>query len=633
MGLAMGAVVAGRYRVCARLGEGGMGSVYEVEDLYHPGTVWAMKELLDDPSATDEDTLTAHARFDAEIALMRRLSHPRIPAFAASFSDGGQRYFVMDFIPGANLEERLEGARGTLPEREVLRWMADVCEALGYLHSQRPAIIVRDLKPANIMVTPQGDARLIDLGIARTYKPGKLSNTENLGTMTYASPEHLGHTQTDARSDIYSLGATMYHLLTGAEPKPMETPLPGSLRRLCPTLSDQTEQVVIRAMQLSPAQRFQSATELREALLRSLSALNRSSASRRSPTKPATPIPDARATLVVPTVKATAPAATAVGAAVPVPSAVGTATPATGGRVCPRCGFVNRRAARFCARDGSPLTATSSRGLARQPGAAPTTTPVLTATGTAELNLQRATETFAAGKHAQAIRHSEAAIAQGRATHDVYLLLGRARRAVGRHAEAADAFEAAARLRPSADALAEEGQARRTAGQLTQAQIAYTKARQLDPRNPDIGYELGRVCLELGQLSLADGELRESLALRPPDAAEHAPTLIALARVHLARGESSEAVALLRRAVAADASTWEAHFELGRIQLAQQRPSEALRALERAAKLAPDSAPLQTALGVCYHALGRRVPAREALRRAVALDPNDTEAKRLLRQI
>src|SRR5215469_3703656 len=273
MGLAMGAVVKGRYRVRARLGVGGMGSVYQVDDLHRPGAVYAMKELLDDEGESTDDIVAAHARFDAEIALMRRLAHPRIPAFVESFGDGGQRYFVMEFIPGTNLEERLERATGVLSEREVLGWMAAICEALTYLHSQQPAIIVRDLKPANIMVTPQGDARLIDLGIARTYKPGKLSNTENLGTMTYASPEHLGHTQTDARSDIYSLGATMYHLLTGAEPKPMETPTPGSLRRLHPAVSAETEQVVIQAMQLDPARRFQSAVELRAALLRCLAAL------------------------------------------------------------------------------------------------------------------------------------------------------------------------------------------------------------------------------------------------------------------------------------------------------------------------------------------------------------------------
>ena len=163
-------------------------------------------------------------RFDEEITLLSRLSHPRIPAFVDRFTEGGRRYFVMEYIPGMTLEQRQEQTHAPLPERDVLTWMIGVCDVLAYLHSQRPPIIVRDLKPGNIMVTPSGDVRLIDFGIARTYKAGKASNTENLGTMTYASPEHLGQTQTDARSDIYSLGATIYHLLTNTEPVPLETP-------------------------------------------------------------------------------------------------------------------------------------------------------------------------------------------------------------------------------------------------------------------------------------------------------------------------------------------------------------------------------------------------------------------------
>ena len=636
MGLAMGAVVAGRYRVRARLGEGGMGSVYSVEDLYQPGAIWAMKELLDDAGAPEDEILAANQRFDAEIALMRRLSHPRVPRFIESFSDGGRRYFVMDFIAGSNLEERLEHTRGPLPERDVLRWTAQICEALAYLHGRQPAVIVRDLKPANIMVTPQGDARLIDLGIARTYKPGKMTNTENLGTMTYASPEHLGHTQTDARSDIYSLGATLYHLLTGVEPKPMETPAPGSLLRLRPALSPETERIVIRAMQLDPKQRFQTAAEMRDALLRCEARLAPPPA-RKTATPAGTSTSGSRAaapaTVQVPAVSP--PSGTARRATSPAPAPVMGAVAVKNARVCPRCGFANRRNARFCARDGTPLqpgvtaTAATGAGTRARPAAAPATTPVLTATGTAELSLQRATEAFAAGKPAQTIRHSEAAIAQGRATYEVYLMLGRARRAVGRAAEAAEAFESAARLRPTVEALMEEGQARREAGQLAEAQVAFTKARALDPRNPAISYELGRVALELGQLSLAEGELRDALALRPNDV----PTLVALGNLQAARKEWSEAAETLRQAIAADGSSAEAHLELGRLLLARQRPSEALRPLETAARLGPSSADVQTTLGICYHALGRRTPAREALQRALVLEPGNAEAKRLLRHM
>src|SRR5215469_16376589 len=271
MGLQAGTILKGRYgryRIVSRLGEGGMGSVYQAEDLAHPGVYWAIKELLDDTTAPPEDVEWAKQRFEAEIKLMRDegLHHPRMPAYRDDFSEGGHRFLVMEYIPGMNLEERQLRAHAPLPEREVLRWMIEICDVLDYLHHQKPPIIVRDLKPANVMITPDDDARLIDFGIARRYKPGQRTNTENLGTMTYASPEHLGRTQTDERSDIYSLGATMYHLLTNQEPTPLETPYPGKLRQYQSTLSPSTEAAVIKSMQIDPAGRFQSVKAMREAL-------------------------------------------------------------------------------------------------------------------------------------------------------------------------------------------------------------------------------------------------------------------------------------------------------------------------------------------------------------------------------
>ena len=171
-----------------------------------------------------------------------------------------------------------------------------VCEALTYIHTRTPPIILRDLKPGNIMVTDENDVFLIDFGIARRWNPNKKTNTENLGTISYASPEHLGSitgpgqrrtaqnpgkpAQTDARSDIYSLGATMYHLLTNQEPEPIQTPAPGSILAKNPRLHtvlingkfvSPTEQIIIKAMQFDPAQRFQTAEAMRVALQHCLS--------------------------------------------------------------------------------------------------------------------------------------------------------------------------------------------------------------------------------------------------------------------------------------------------------------------------------------------------------------------------
>ncbi len=638
MGLTAGTVLRGRYRVLSRAGEGGMGSVYQVEDLAHPGRVWALKELLIDPAAPAEEAAWAAKRFEDEIALMRRLAHPRLPAFVEDFTEGGRRSFVMEFIPGATLEERLARAHGPLPERDVLDWMIGICEALAYLHGRQPPIIMRDLKPGNIMVTPRGDVRLIDLGIARTYKHGKLSNTENLGTMTYASPEHLGQAQTDARSDIYSLGATMFHLLTGVEPTPMETPAPGSLRRHQPALGEATEAAVIRAMRLNPTERFQTAAELRDALVRCRALLG--------PVAPIVP------TLTPQRAPATAPVtlpspAVAVPASARAAAAVRRATSATAGGIpCPRCGFLNRRGARFCARDGVALSAASAaasavpatsaarpaRASARSAvagRAAKPTAPVAAGVTTAELSVRRATEAFAGGRFAMTVRQCETAIAQGRATYDVYLLLGQSLAQLERHAEAAVAYGHAAELRPTVAALRAEGEAARAAGDLARAQIAFTRARQLDPRDADICRLLGLTCLDLGQPAQAEGDLRAALELNPGDAL----ALVGLGRAAAATGRWDEAITHARAALAAQPDEPSAHLELGRALLARQRTPEAVRVLEAAARLAPDSADARKLLGLAYHTSGQRTQARMALRRAAELDPHDAEARRLLKHI
>lgn len=648
--LAAGTVLHGRYRVLSRLGEGGMGSVYQVEDLATPGVVWALKVLLDDANTSPEDAAWARERFDAEIALMRELKHPRIPRFQASFTEGGRRCFVMEFIPGGNLEDRLALAHAPLPERDVLRWAIEICDALAYLHTQRPPIIVRDLKPGNIMVTPRGEARLIDLGIARTFKPGKLSNTENLGTMTYASPEHLGQGQTDARSDIYSLGATLYHLLTNVEPEPMTTPSVGSMRRYQPRISEDTERIVLRAMQLDPTRRFQTAVEMRDALRRCLYALEPV-----APAQPAAPRQrqtqaQAQAVVLPRGARAVTSMPAASGrAGLPAPQrapATRTALPAFG-EICPTCGYLNRQGARFCSRDGTLLAvrpAHASHGASASPArpahaksisAAPvaasgrTTSGSTALGGSAELHLQRATEAFAAGRYAQAARQAEAAVSQGRGSYDTYLLLGQSYRKLGRPQEAAAALARATDARPTVDALRESALAYREAGKPEDAQIALAKARQLDPRDAELAYLLGTLCLDLGQPSQAEADLNVANELRPG----HAPTLVALGQLAALRGHRGEAENWLSRAERVDPANVAAHLELGRLRLAEHRLAEAVRELERAGQLAPDSVEAQTALGMAYHAVGRRAAARDALRRALSLDPNAADARQLLRQM
>ncbi len=292
MALPIGTILDGKFKIVQVLGEGGMGTVYKVEQIgTTPPYYYAVKELLISPNTSREDREAAIERFNKEIALLRGLKNPHIAALMFPFQERGNSYFVMEFVPGRSLEKRLEDAKGPMPEQQVIKWMIQVCEALSYIHTRTPPIILRDLKPGNVMITPDDEVQLIDFGIARRFDPNKRTNTENLGTISYASPEHLGSitmpgqrrtaqnpgklVQTDARSDIYSLGATMYHLLTNYEPDPIQTPTPGSIlaknprlrtiqvggRVVCPV-----EQVIIKAMQQEPSQRFQSADAMRVAL-------------------------------------------------------------------------------------------------------------------------------------------------------------------------------------------------------------------------------------------------------------------------------------------------------------------------------------------------------------------------------
>ncbi|HEU0026143.1 MAG TPA: tetratricopeptide repeat protein [Ktedonobacterales bacterium] len=611
MTLATGVTLASRYRLIRPLGEGGMGGVYLVEDLRDGGR-WALKEVLDDASLPEDERQWARAHFDREIALMRRLSGhvgaARIPAWHDDFTIGPNRYLVMEYIPGDTLEARIEAAKGPLPERDTLRWMSAVLQTLDALHHRTPPIIVRDLKPGNIILTADGSARVIDFGIARTYKPGQASNTENLGTLAYASPEHHGHGQTDARSDIYSLGATMYHALTGREPQPFEAPLPGSLIRLNPALTPRTETLVARAMSLSPSVRFQTAAAMRAEVEAALAALPTPAAPARTP-----------ATHVVPRV-APKPARAPV-------------TPTPAPRVCPRCGHANRPTARFCARDGAPLIP----GVTVAPGAKPATpararqpvSPAHVVASDGATHARRATDAFAQGRYQQTIVQGRQALERGHTTTDLLVTLARAYDHVGRPLEAAGAWERAAQIRPEPATLLGAAAAWRAAGRLTEAQVALSRARQSTPNDAEISYQLGVVNMALGHLAQAEGDLRDALTLEPGSPR----VLTALGRLAIMRGAPDEALTPLRQAIASDNSYAEAHSELGRALLARRALPEAIKELEHARRLGADGADLLLALGMAYHATGRRQQAREALRQALAINPGDAEAQRLLRAL
>jgi serine/threonine protein kinase len=206
-----------RYIVLKTVGQGGMAAVYRGIDTKTSRNV-AIKEMSQD-NLSPEEQKEALESFATEAAMLQRLQHPNLPRVWDRFSEGARHYLVMDFVDGETLEQRQQAAGGkALPEAEVMEWARQLCSVLAYLHSQRPPIIFRDLKPANVMLTKQGQIKLIDFGIARVFHPGNTKDTQVLGTPGFAPPEQYGKSQTDARADVYALGVTLYQLLTGYDP-------------------------------------------------------------------------------------------------------------------------------------------------------------------------------------------------------------------------------------------------------------------------------------------------------------------------------------------------------------------------------------------------------------------------------
>lgn len=246
--------------------EGGMARVYEVVNLAdHPPSRWAMKELRGVSDAQEHKERLK--LFKQEARLLKALDHRNVPRFCDHFQDRGQAYLVLEYIAGQPLDKLLLRQTTPFPEIKVLAWARQLCQVLDYLHAQTPPIIYRDLKPANVMVADDGTVKVIDFGIARTYKAGKRRDTQLMGTEAYAAPEQYGTDQSDARTDIYALGATMYHLLTKQFPPHAKLPgVPTPVDALNPTVSVETSNLIAKAMHKDQRFRFQSAPEMEQAL-------------------------------------------------------------------------------------------------------------------------------------------------------------------------------------------------------------------------------------------------------------------------------------------------------------------------------------------------------------------------------
>ncbi len=269
-----------RYRIVELIGQGGMGAVYKAEDLRLRGRWCAIKEVLPEMYGLPEITEEIHEQFYREASILARLDHPNLPKVSDFFAEEGREYLVMDYIPGEDLESLILEKRQAgefLEERLVLLWADQICDALEYLHSQDPPVLHRDIKPANIKVTPEGRIKLVDFGLVKVLTPDDsrtVTVVQGRGTAAYTPLEQYGGDtdHTDPRSDIYALGATLYHLLTGVPPADAKERFlhPGSLRpirEINPHVSVRTERAIAWAMAMHPADRPPSVRAFRRALL------------------------------------------------------------------------------------------------------------------------------------------------------------------------------------------------------------------------------------------------------------------------------------------------------------------------------------------------------------------------------
>ena len=257
----IGSIVDGKYKILNEIGRGGMSVVYLAMN-ERANKQWAIKEIN---KGGTQDYDTVKQNLIVETDMLKKFNHPNLPSIVDVIDNGDTFLIVMDYIEGISLKEALK-RNGAQRQEDVIEWSKQLCDVLGYLHSRRPPIIYRDMKPANVMLKPDGNVMVIDFGTAREFKESKAGDTTCLGTIGYAAPEQFGgQGQTDPRTDIYNLGATMYHLVTGHDPsvKPYEM---FPIRQWDPKLSSGLEEIIWKCTQKNPDDRYQSCAELLYAL-------------------------------------------------------------------------------------------------------------------------------------------------------------------------------------------------------------------------------------------------------------------------------------------------------------------------------------------------------------------------------
>ncbi|MGV8120876.1 MAG: serine/threonine protein kinase [Candidatus Xenobiia bacterium LiM19] len=258
-----GEVLEGRYKIQGVAGHGAYGVVYRAEDSKTPGAIWAVKEISES-HLSDGERQEALDLFRSEALLLKSLNHTGVPKTIDSFSRGSLHYLVMEYIEGESLEHIAENK--SLTPEEVVDYAIKLCSILDYLHNnQAGPVVFRDLKPSNVMVTSRGRVILIDFGTARLFNPLKTRDTVCLGTPGFCAPEQYGTRQSDPRSDVYGLGATIYYLLSQEDLSKYNFHLP-ALTSLNHSVSRGLEAAVARAVQIDMEKRFSTIEEFRHEL-------------------------------------------------------------------------------------------------------------------------------------------------------------------------------------------------------------------------------------------------------------------------------------------------------------------------------------------------------------------------------
>jgi serine/threonine protein kinase len=262
-------LLVNRYAIVRKIAQGGQSAVYLAHDTYQNNSERAIKEMSES-QIEPEKRQQAINDFFREARMLQSLNHPSLAHVFDLFIEEHKYYLVMEFVPGHNLEDELvQYRRHALEWEEVTAWGMALADTLSYLHSRTPPIIYRDLKPANVMLLPDGSVKLIDFGIARQLHPMRMNDTMQLGTDGYAPLEQYS-SRSEPRSDVYALGASLYHLLTGHVPEAAPLRMAGHnlqpIRKSNPRTPEVIERVIFKALSLQPQDRFRTAQEMREGL-------------------------------------------------------------------------------------------------------------------------------------------------------------------------------------------------------------------------------------------------------------------------------------------------------------------------------------------------------------------------------